>query len=158
MAGLCKAAVEQGIVLEAKHSDAPDGVSCFYLECDDMENLPIFVISAPAHEIVKTLTNYKSKYKLRNMGETLCGEYLRNVGIDGAKPDVHLRRFFGSKRMGTGNHETATVSEVIDTVKMLSEESGLSMAAIDNIIWSFCSEQYGEICGASPKCTMSKAE
>ncbi len=29
--GLCKAAVEQGIVLEAKHSDAPDGVSCFYL-------------------------------------------------------------------------------------------------------------------------------
>ena len=29
VAGLCKAAVEQGIVLEAKHSDAPDGVSCF---------------------------------------------------------------------------------------------------------------------------------
>lgn len=27
------------------------------------------------------------------------------------------------------------------------------MAAIDNIIWSFCSEHYGEICGASPKCT-----
>ena len=38
MAGLCKAAVEQGIVLVAKHSDAPDGVSCFYLECDDMES------------------------------------------------------------------------------------------------------------------------
>ena len=37
VAGLCKAVVEQGIVLEAKHSDAPDGVSCFYLECDDME-------------------------------------------------------------------------------------------------------------------------
>lgn len=28
------------------------------------------------------------------------------MGIDGAKPDVHLRRFLGSHRMGTGNHET----------------------------------------------------
>lgn len=115
-------------------------------------SLDAFVTSAPAHEIVRKLTNYKSKYKLRNMGVALCWEYLRNVGIDGAKPDVHLRRFLGSKRMGTGNHETATVSEVTDTVGRLSKESGLSMAAIDNIIWSFCSEQYGEICGASPKC------
>lgn len=87
------------------------------------------------------------------MGEALCWEYLRNVGIDGAKPDVHLRRFPGSQRMRTGNHGTATVSEVIDTVGRLSKESGLSMAAIDNIIWSFCSEQYGEICRASLKCT-----
>lgn len=108
--------------------------------------------SASAHEIVKKLTDFKSKYKLRNMGEALCWEYLRNVGIDGAKPDVHLRRFLGSERMGKGNRGTATVSEVIDTVGRLSKESGLSMAAIDNIIWSFCSEQYGEICGASPKC------
>lgn len=26
------------MVLEAKHCDAPDGASCFYLECDDMES------------------------------------------------------------------------------------------------------------------------
>ena len=32
--GLCKAAVEQGIVLEAKHSDAPDGVLGFYHICN----------------------------------------------------------------------------------------------------------------------------
>ena len=115
-------------------------------------SLDAFVISAPAHEIVKTLADYKSKYKLRNMGEALCWEYLRNVGIDGAKPDVHLRRFLGSERMGKDNHVIATVPEVIDTVRRLPKESGLSMAAIDNIVWSFCSEQYGEICGASPKC------
>ncbi len=35
-AGLCKTAVEQGIVLEAKHSDAPDGVSCI-LEVNGIE-------------------------------------------------------------------------------------------------------------------------
>lgn len=34
---LCRRAVEEGIVLEAKHSNAGDGVSCFYLECDDMD-------------------------------------------------------------------------------------------------------------------------
>lgn len=131
----------------------PDNVATLRSIEAEYSSLDAFVTSAPAHEIVKVLTNYKSKYKLRNMGEALCWEYLRNVGIDGAKPDVHLRRFLGSERMGTGNHETATVSEVIDTVRRLSKESGLSMAAIDNIIWSFCSAQYGEICGASPKCT-----
>lgn len=131
----------------------PDNIATLRSIEAEYSSLDAFLISAPAHEIVKILTNYKSKYKLRNMGEALCWEYLRNVGIDGAKPDVHLRRFLGSKRMGTGNHETATVSEVIDTVRRLSKESGLSMAVIDNIIWSFCSEQYGEICGVSPKCT-----
>ena len=130
----------------------PDNIATLRTIEVEYISLDAFVTSAPAHEIVKVLTDYKSKYKLRNMGEALCWEYLRNVGIDGAKPDVHLRRFLGSERMGTGNHETATVSEVIDTVRRLSKESGLSMAIIDNIIWSFCSEQYGEICGASPKC------
>lgn len=131
----------------------PDNVATLRSIEAEYGNLDTFVTSAPAHEIVKVLTNYKSKYKLRNMGEALCWEYLRNVGIDGARPDVHLRRFLGSERMGTGNHGTATVSEVIDTVRRLSNESGLSMATIDNIIWSFCSEQYGEICRATPKCT-----
>ncbi|MCM1099057.1 MAG: hypothetical protein NC427_13430 [Ruminococcus flavefaciens] len=130
----------------------PDNIATLRSLEAEYGSLDAFVTSAPAHKIVKALTDYRSKYKLRNMGEALCWEYLRNVGIDGAKPDVHLRRFLGSERMGIGNHETATVSEVIDTVRRLSEESGLSMAAIDNIIWSFCSAQYGEICSASPKC------
>lgn len=130
----------------------PDNIATLRSIEKEYGSMDAFVTSAPAHEIVKKLTDYKSKYKLRNMGEALCWEYLRNAGIDGAKPDVHLRRFLGSERMGKGNHGTATVSEVIDTVERLSKESGLSMAAIDNIIWSFCSEQYGEICGASPKC------
>lgn len=131
----------------------PDNITTLRSIEKEYDSLDAFVISAPAHVIVKTLTDYKSKYKLRNMGEALCWEYLRNVGIDGAKPDVHLRRFLGSERMGKDNHMIATVSEVIDTVRRLSKESGLSMVAIDNIIWSFCSEQYGEICGTSPKCT-----
>ena len=130
----------------------PDNIAILRSLEKEYGSLNVFFKQKTAYEIVKTLTDYKSKYKLRNMGEVLCWEYLRNVGIDGAKPDVHLRRFLGSERMGKGNHMIATVPEVIDTVRRLSKESGLSMAAIDNIIWSFCSEQYGEICGAAPKC------
>lgn len=37
VAELCRKAVEEGVVLEAKHSNADDGASCFYLECDDIE-------------------------------------------------------------------------------------------------------------------------
>ena len=35
-AELCKAAVDEGVVAESKHSDAPNGVCCFYLNGDDM--------------------------------------------------------------------------------------------------------------------------
>lgn len=33
---ICKKAVEEGIVAEAKHSDAIKGVACFYLRGDDL--------------------------------------------------------------------------------------------------------------------------
>jgi hypothetical protein len=32
---LCRRAVNDGVVVEAKHSDASRGVACFYLNCDD---------------------------------------------------------------------------------------------------------------------------
>lgn len=32
---ICKEAVENDIVAESKHSNAEDGVCCFYLNCDD---------------------------------------------------------------------------------------------------------------------------
>lgn len=34
---ICKAAVENGVVAESKHSDAPEGVCCFYSNGDDVE-------------------------------------------------------------------------------------------------------------------------
>lgn len=34
---ICKQAVEDGVVAESKHSNASEGVCCFYLNCDDME-------------------------------------------------------------------------------------------------------------------------
>lgn len=37
-AKICEKAVADGVVAEAKHSNAPDGVICFYLNGDDIEN------------------------------------------------------------------------------------------------------------------------
>lgn len=34
---VCKAAIKEGIVEECKHSNASEGVSCFYLNDDDLE-------------------------------------------------------------------------------------------------------------------------
>lgn len=36
-AKICEKAVADGVVAEAKHSNAPDGVCCFYLHLDDKQ-------------------------------------------------------------------------------------------------------------------------
>lgn len=117
-------------------------------------SLDLFVLSSPAHEMVQVLSKKNSKYKLKMLGEALAWEYLRNVGIDGAKPDVHLCRFFSGSRMGNGNHTPATTREVYNSVLELSKATGLSMTTIDNYIWSYCADGYGEVCTSVPRCSI----
>jgi len=117
-----------------------------------------FVTSAPAWEIVNKISDNHSKFKMRRLGKALAWEYLRNVGIDGAKPDVHLRRFFAGDRMGRGNKILATEDEVYNTVKKLSEDIGMPMAEIDAIVWNFSASGYGEICTSNPKCDICPVE
>jgi hypothetical protein len=102
--------------------------------------------------IVEKLSKGASFYKLKMLGEALAWEYLRNVGIDGAKPDTHLRRFLGADRMGTGDHSPATISEVNEQITILSNQTGMSKIEVDNLIWSFCADGSGEICTATPHC------
>lgn len=113
-----------------------------------------FISSESAESIVGKLSKKSSPYKLKMMGEALAWEYLRNVGVDGAKPDTHLRRFLGVDRMGTGGHSPATVGEVNEQVARLSAMTGMTKIEIDNLIWSFCADGYGEICTATPHCKM----
>lgn len=115
-------------------------------------SMDAFVTSAPAYEIVKKLSDYNSEYKLKNVEVALAWEYLRNVGIDGAKPDVHLCRFLGGDRMGSNNQTPATAQEVYDTVSDLSQKSDLSIVAIDGFIWTYCADGFGKICSAVPQC------
>ena len=130
----------------------PDNIRTFQRIANKFGSIDAFVTSEPAGCIVEQLSKASSSYKLKMLGPALVWEYLRNVGIDGAKPDTHLRRFLGADRMGTGEHSPATVSEVNEQVDKLSEETGMSKVEIDNLIWSFCSDGFGEICTAKPHC------
>ncbi len=117
-------------------------------------SMDAFVLSAPAYEIVKKISGYKSPIKFKQIGPALAWEYLRNVGVDGAKPDTHTRRFLGSGRMGKSKAEIASPAEVYKQVELIADETGFSRVTIDNIIWSFCANGFGEVCTATPKCTL----
>jgi len=113
-------------------------------------SLDAYVTSKEAHEIVKDISS--GQYKLKGIGVALAWEYLRNVGIDGAKPDLHLKRFFGSERMGVSSSPNASDEEVLKEIARLSIETGLTKFEIDYLIWCFCADGKGEICTINPKC------
>ncbi|MGN0905831.1 MAG: hypothetical protein ACI4NM_01675, partial [Bullifex sp.] len=116
-------------------------------------SMDAFVTSVPPVKLVKMLSSGKSEYKLEMLGEALAWEYIRNVGIDGCKPDTHLCRFLGNARMGSSSGPISTVSETVEQVEALSEETGLSLSSIDSIIWCYCADGFGEVCTASPDCS-----
>ena len=117
-------------------------------------SMDAFVMSAPAYEIVEKISGIKSPIKFKQIGPALAWEYLRNVGVDGAKPDTHTRRFLGADRMGNSKSQIASPKEVYVQVERLSAETNLSRVAIDNIIWSYCANGFGAICTATPKCNL----
>ena len=112
-----------------------------------------FIIAHTPEKLVVAFSAANSDYKLGMMGEALVWEYLRNVGIDGVKPDTHIRRFLAGNRMGKADiGSPAPLKDVYEQVKKLSERTGLLKVEIDSLIWSFCADGYGEICTANPHC------
>lgn len=122
----------------------------------EYDSVDSFLVSDAPTVIVKKLSSDKyPNTKLKQMGPALVWEYIRNVGIDGAKPDVHLCRFLGRTRMGVSKKDEASIEEVFSQVEQLSKATGLTRAGVDTIIWTFCSqsdEKYGEVCTAKPHC------
>lgn len=109
-----------------------------------------YVTSAPPEAIVRDLA--AGPHKLYGIGPALAWEYLRNVGIGGVKPDIHVCRFLGADHMGESEQEQAGVSEAVAIVRKMSEQLHLPMVEIDSILWSYCASHYGEICTATPHC------
>ena len=118
----------------------------------DCGSLDAYFTSKEAIYIVKEIYSPNSKYKIANLGEALAWEFIRNMGIDGAKPDVHMRRFLGSARMGHGHplSAKATEKQVLRQVNLLADKLNYTQADIDKIIWLFCST--AKICTENPKC------
>ena len=140
------------ISTKAQMESLPDNIHLLQRIEDEYGSIDTFITSENPDVIVQKLSKGSSPYKVKMLGEALAWEYLRNVGIDGAKPDTHLRRFLGADRMGAGENSPATTGEVNAQVTKLSEQTGMPRVEIDNLIWSFCADRYGEICTATPHC------
>lgn len=73
---ICQTAVEQGVVVESKHSDDAQGVCCFYLEIDDMaahKRVIDFFIENNLIRKTKAGKLYNISFKLDD--QTRNGEY-----------------------------------------------------------------------------------
>ena len=115
------------------------------------KSLDRFVKSDSPYAIAKLLA-YDNTYKIKNMGIALALEYLRNVGINEIKPDMHIKRILSSQRLGICNSENPSEKETLEAIALIAERTGYSAAEIDAYLWLFCAKGYIEICGGVPKC------
>jgi len=58
-----------------------------------------FVTGSPIEALVHDLGEGRD-FKLRELGPALVLEYLKNVGVRASKPDVHVLRICGPRRLG----------------------------------------------------------
>lgn len=73
---ICEEAIAQGICVESKHTDAEEGVCCFYLNCDDTEGhkkVLSYFIENDLIRKTKTGKLYNISFKLDD--QTRAGEY-----------------------------------------------------------------------------------
>lgn len=88
--------------------------------------------------------------KFSYVGEINVWDFLKDIGIDAVKPDLHVRRILA--RLGlTSSEEVSeqTLREVREVTRKMAEVTGERSSVIDAVIWS-----YGErdLCGTTPKC------
>lgn len=110
-----------------------------------------FITSAPPDTIAKALSA-PGPYKLQHVGLALAFEYLRNVGIRAAKPDLHVCRILGQARLGYSQDDPCKPEEANPIIDRLAREAGCSATYLDNLLWLFCAQDYGKVCGAEPRC------
>lgn len=125
-------------------------IQTFERIASEQGSIDAFVTSESPSVISKKLSD-AGKYKLVQIGFTLALEYLRNVGITTIKPDVHVRRTLSSERLGFSQYLPSEI-EAYEILMHASEESGINPIYLDNLLWLFCAQDYGNICGSNPKC------
>jgi len=75
-AQICKDVIERGVVSESKHTDADEGVACFYLNYDDIaaqKRIITYFLENALIKKTKAGRFYNISFKLDN--QTLSGEY-----------------------------------------------------------------------------------
>lgn len=112
-------------------------------------SLDHFVTSDTPETVASRLAS-PGPYKLANIGFTLAQEYLKNVGIESVKPDLHVIRIMGPTRLGLISQESPEAA--YREIMRRAAEIKRSPTYVDNVLWLFGAKDYGSICGASPRC------
>lgn len=91
------------------------------------------------------------------LGPETVWDFLKDIGFDAIKPDLHVRRIFW--RLGLINSEEPsyrTTKEVFEVAKKMSEATGERLGVIDAVIWFYGADRPKEIkkviCGRNPLC------
>ncbi|MCH8821890.1 MAG: hypothetical protein IH984_00125 [Planctomycetes bacterium] len=113
-------------------------------------SLDSFIESKPPDAIANQLAN-PGRFKLKQIGFTLAMEYLRNVGIRAGKPDVHVRRVLGGERLAFLEGEPSE-QQAVEMIGRLASEAKCNPTYLDNLLWMFCAQDYGNVCKAQPRC------
>lgn len=113
-------------------------------------SLEKFITHSTPSNIIKLLADSNSTYKLKYAGVALVCEYLRNVGLDIIKPDVHIKRIASAERLDLVTAKNDY--KIIDEFQELAGQIGISQVKMDYLLWNYCSKGYGEVCTATPKC------
>lgn len=103
-------------------------------------------------KLLKSLSG--GKYKLKQMGVPLVSEYLKGVGMDVIKPDVHVCRIL--TRLGYSKSNKITDDEAFDICCAIANKYTMSNVEVDSILWQYCAKNYFEVCCDKPKCSKCK--
>lgn len=114
-------------------------------------------------ELVTKLSDSKSNYKLKEMGMALVCEYLKNIGIDVAKPDRHVCRIINYIGWSTINPEIkgpkkdyseTEQKEAFYICNKIAEQYNITNIEVDAVLWTYCANGYFGVCTKeSPKCS-----
>ncbi|OJX39967.1 MAG: hypothetical protein BGO78_14370 [Chloroflexi bacterium 44-23] len=102
---------------------------------------------------IATALSYPGTYKLKQIGLALALEYLKNVGIEAIKPDVHIMRILSSSRLGYLKDNSDEYEAIIE-VLALAEEAQSNAIYLDNLLWLLGAQNYGNICKKDPSCNL----
>lgn len=101
--------------------------------------------------VAAQLSEKNSCYKLHGVGIALALQYMKWLGVDAVKPDVHVIRMV--HRLGWCKWYPNEY-EAFDACKQVAKECNVPMAVVGTALWTFCATGYGEICSVNPKCRL----
>jgi len=96
--------------------------------------------------------------KFDYLGRETVWDYLKGIGFEAIKPDVHVRRILFRLGLITSKESSPEITkEVFEIAEKMSELAGERLGVIDAVIWFYGADRPKEIkkpiCGKNPLCS-----